>query len=332
MIRALVIIGGVAVAGAVAAGVWVGKTETPPESIVAVRQNAPLVARPGREAASAAKTFAKLDPPPPPVLGPAKPPPPDVAVVLRHDVRALAPDQGRVVLAGAKTLKLGDKYADGWKLAEVTNRTVTVKKGKEARTVDFFQPDPAAVQALAAQTAQNGAGFAQVSFTNGLKPGQLPASVTAQLLAMMRQSGLSQAQIDAMKKQMESGAANQATLMPIVMAMARNGRVPIAELDRFVESLGRAGFLPEAQTPAIEQSIQAVAQSRATDGIIQQLNRPDGRNGPPFGPGGRAPGQGFNGGGGRNFGGGGGGGRRAFAQPQAGGPVILPPAPLPARP
>jgi len=296
MMRALIIAGVVAILAAVGLGVWAGQNQAPTESVVAVRQNAPLVAKPGREAAGAAKAFAKLEPPPPPKpLPPPGPPPIDVAVTFRHEVRALAPDQGRVILAGARSLKLGDKYGDGWKLTGLTNRTATLTKGKELRTVDFFQPDPAAVQALAAQNAQAAAGFAQVSFTNGLKPGQLPASVAAQLFSMMRQGGLPQTQIDQMKKALDNGGGNQATLMPIVMAMARNGRVPVAELNRFVESLGRANIVPEQQIPSIEQSIQAVAQSRQTDGIVQQLNRPGQPVPGQFG-GRPGPGGGFNGG------------------------------------
>src|SRR5689334_1432661 len=120
MIRVLVIAGLVAVPAAVALGVWAGQNQTPQESVLAVRQNAPLVAKPGRSAAAAARSFAVLAPPPPPApkpVGPAVPPPPDVAVVLRQDVRALAPDQGQLILAGRRSLKLGDPYRDGWKLA-----------------------------------------------------------------------------------------------------------------------------------------------------------------------------------------------------------------------
>jgi hypothetical protein len=295
MIKLLAIAGLVAAPAAVALGVWAGQNQTPPESVLAMRQNAPLVARPGREAAAAAKALARLEPPPPPAPKPADPPPPDVAVTFRRDVRALAPEEGRVMLAGARSLKLGDKYQDGWKLAEVTSRTATLKKGKAQRTVDFFQPDPAAVQALAAQQAQGSGAFAQVSFTNGLKPGQLAPSLTVQLLAMMRQSGLAQAQIDQMKRALESEPATQAQLMPIIMAMARNGRVPVADLTRFIENLARAGVIPERQVFGISQSVQQVAQSRQTQGIVQQLNRPQpgqfgqgGRGGPNGGFGGRS--------------------------------------------
>jgi len=50
MMRALVIAGFVAILAAVGLGVGAGQNQTPPESVVAVRQNAPLVAKPGREA------------------------------------------------------------------------------------------------------------------------------------------------------------------------------------------------------------------------------------------------------------------------------------------
>jgi hypothetical protein len=95
-----------------------------------------------------------------------------------------------------------------------------------------------------------------------------------------------------MKRALDSGGGNQATLMPIVMGMARNGRVPVADLNRFIESLARSGVIPEQQVMSIQQSIQAVAQSRQTDSIVQQLNRPGQVNPNQFG--GR-PGPGFNG-------------------------------------
>jgi hypothetical protein len=334
MIRALVLAGLVAVPAAVGIGVWAGQNQAPQQSVLAVRQNAPLVARPGRSAAAAARSFARLEPPPPPVpkpLGPALPPPPDVAVVLRQDVRALAPDQGRLMLSGARSLKLGDPYRDGWKLAALTSRTATLKKGKDQRVVDFFAPDPAAIQALAARNAAAAAAPAatQVSFTNGLKPGQLSPALVTQLTTMMRQSGLVENQIAQVRRGLENGPATQAGLMPIIMGMARNGRTPVNDLTRFVESLARAGVIPFQQVEGINQSIVSVAQSRQTDSIVQQLNR---QGGPPVNV------QGFGSNGGRGgFGGRGGAGvppgqgglRRGpnggFAAP---GPA-LPPLPAP---
>lgn len=312
MIKVLVMVGLVAVPAAVGLGLWAGQNSVGPDPVLAVRQNAPLVAKPGREAASAAKSFAKLEPPPPPKPAALPgPPPPDVAVVFRREMRALAPDQGRVILAGSKSLKLGDSYADGWKLSALSSRAVTFTKGKEQRVIDPFQPDPVAVQALAAR-AQAPMGLAQVSFTNGLKPGQLPSSMISQLVTMMRQSGLAETQIAQMKKALESGPATQGQMMPLVMAMARNGRVPITELGRFVDSLARAGVIPVEQVASINQSVASVAQSRQTDTIVQQLGR-QGAPGPGQGGRGGFPGQGFGGGRGQGgFGGGGGQGRQVI--------------------
>ena len=134
MIKALALVGMVAAPAAVAVGLWAGENQTPPQTVTAARQNAPLVAKPGRTAQAAAKTFAKLEPPPPkPVVAPL-PPPPDPAVTLRREVRALVPgagNDGRLILTGARQLKLGERYADGWRITSVSGKTATLKKGNE---------------------------------------------------------------------------------------------------------------------------------------------------------------------------------------------------------
>jgi hypothetical protein len=234
------------------------------------------------------------------------------------------------MLSGARSLKLGDPYRDGWRLAALTSRTATLKKGKDQRVVDFFAPDPVAIQALAARNAAAAAAPAatQVSFTNGLKPGQLSHALVTQLTSMMRQSGLVEAQIAQVRRGLENGPATQAGLMPIIMGMARNGRTPVNDLTRFVESLARAGVIPFQQVEGINQSIISVAQSRQTDSIVQQLNR---SGGPPVNV------QGFGQNGGRGgFGGRGGG---AGLPPVPGGQQrrgpnggFAAPAPLPAPP
>lgn len=304
MMRELAFVGLVAVTASVGLGVWAGRNATPPATVVAVRQNAPLVAKPGRQAVGAAKAFAVLEPPPPPAPkppGPPAPPPLDVAVPFRAEVRALEPQEGRLLLAGSRPLKLGDAYREGWRLTGVTDRTATLTKGKEVRIVDFFAPDPAKVAALAQTSAP--ASVSQVSFTNGLRPGQLPGSLVNQLVSMMRQSGIGEGQIENLKRSLEMGSASQGSLMPIIMGMARQGRVPAAQLTRFVESLSRQGIIPPEQVQGISMSIAQVSQSRQTDQIVQQLNRPGNFNnssgqplpnaGFPQGRGGRGGGPGF---------------------------------------
>ena len=294
MIKALALVGMVAAPAAVAVGLWTGQNQTPPPTVTAARQNAPLVAKPGRTAEIAAKTFAKLEPPPPqPVVAPA-PPPPDPAVTLRREVRALVPgagNDGRLILTGARQLKLGDKYADGWRLTAVSGQTATLKKGKVERRVDFFAPDPAMAQAALAPAAAPA--MTQVSFTNGVKQGQLPPALLTQLLSMMRQSGIAETQIEQMRKTLGAGGVTQQQLLPIIMGMARSGRLQPTQLNRYLESLSRAGFIPPEQLIPLSQNIQQVAQSRQTEAIVQQLNRP----GPGGGFGGAAPGFGGRGGG-----------------------------------
>jgi hypothetical protein len=300
MIKPLILVGLVATPAAVGLGIWAGENQTPPPTVTAARQNAPLVAKPGRTAESAAKTFAQLDPPPPKVIAPPAPPPPDVALTLRRDVRALRPgagNDGRLILTGARQLKLGDRYGDGWRLTAVTNQTATLRKGNQERKVDFFAPDPAMAQA-ALTASQAAPAVTQVSFTNGVRAGQLPPALLTQLLGMMRQSGVAEAQVEQMRKTLGAGSVTQSQLLPLLMGMARSGRVPPQQLTRFVESLSRAGFMPPEQVPSLSQNLRQVAQSRQTEAIMQQLNRPGGNA-----PGGRV------------------GGR--------GGPQFLPPAPNP---
>jgi hypothetical protein len=306
MIRPLVLVGVVAAPAAVALGIWAGENQTPPQTVTAARQNAPLVAKPGRTAQAAAKTFAKLEPPPPPVAAAPAPPPVDPVPILRREVRTLQPGAGRdgkLVLTGGRQLKLGDKFVDGWRLTAVSTQTATLRKGKEERKVDFFAPDPAMAQAAMAQQTAAPATATQISFTNGVRAGQLPPALLTQLLGMMRQSGIGEAQIEQMRKTLSAGSVTQGQLMPIIMGMARSGRLPPQQLTRFIDSLARAGVISPEQAPSLRQNINQVAQSRQTEAIVQQLNRP----GPPGG-----------------FAGGRGGARAA--------PPPAPPRPLPVPP
>jgi hypothetical protein len=218
------------------------------------------------------------------------PPPPDVGLTLRRDVRALQPgagNDGRLILTGARQLKLGDRYADGWRLTAVTSQTATLRKGKEERRVDFFAPDPAMAQTALAQQTVAAPPATQISFTNGVRPGQLPPALSAQLLGMMRQSGLAEPQIEQMRKTLSVGTVGQGQLIPIIMAMARSGRLPPQQLTGFLENLARAGLIPREQVASLSQNVTQVAQSRQTEAIVQQLNRPAPNAG--RGGGGRAP-------------------------------------------
>ena len=144
---------------AFAAGWWSMGHAPLPDVVAAVRLNAPVVPRPGWQTASAAKALAQANPAPalaPTAVaeahpGPPPPPPPDIAVLFRRDVAAVisGPDaQPRILLAYAgkgprRTLRRGDRYRDGWRVASLEPRRAVLRRGSESRTVDLFGPAPA---------------------------------------------------------------------------------------------------------------------------------------------------------------------------------------------
>lgn len=125
---------------------------TPP--VVAMRQNAPAVTKPGWAVKGAAVYFAKLNAPPPPPPAPKPPPPPpppDVSTVFRAQMAAVVetPEGLRLLVANRQTgvrqtrmLNRGDVFQDGWTVAAFDHRHVELHKGAERRLVPFFGPLP----------------------------------------------------------------------------------------------------------------------------------------------------------------------------------------------
>ena len=161
MIRLLAIGGVIVVLAAFLIGLAMKSGPIPVAAITATRMSAPSVARPGWEVAGAADYFAALHPVPPTPAALAaaaaakmpKPTPPDVGTLFRHDVGAIVAGP-KVLISGMnkgqrviRTLGPGDLYADGWRLADLSDRTAVLRKGRELRIVNFFSvsPPPVAV-------------------------------------------------------------------------------------------------------------------------------------------------------------------------------------------
>jgi hypothetical protein len=123
----------------------------PPAPVMATRQSVPSIALPTSDFRPAARYFAALHPPPPPPKPPAPPPkpiPPDIATLFRRDVGAILPGP-RVLVSGnikgqrvSRSLKVGDLYAEGWRIAALNTRSAILRKGREQRLVNFFGPSP----------------------------------------------------------------------------------------------------------------------------------------------------------------------------------------------
>ncbi len=122
---------------------------SPPPSapVMAARQSAPSVSRPGWEVRGSALYFAALHPPPPPPPGPPKPAPPpepDIATLFRRDVGAILAGPRVLVSSSvggrrvARSLQAGDIYGQGWRISALSVRSATLRRGRETRLVNFF--------------------------------------------------------------------------------------------------------------------------------------------------------------------------------------------------
>lgn len=110
----------------------------------------PVVYHGGAEAASArtrllALGFGAVD-----MAIPDEPPPLDVAVLFRRDLTAIEQRaDGRVVWIvdltqgfGRRSLRVGDVYQDGWRVARIDAQTITLRRRRETRTVAAYAPPP----------------------------------------------------------------------------------------------------------------------------------------------------------------------------------------------
>lgn len=111
-----------------------------------------LVLRPGESAAAAVRFLRTLrsDPPPPaPPPPPPPPPPPDVSVVFKQALRGVERNPATGSLAALvsdpaapgpqiQSIVVGDRFGDGWRIEEITESAVTLRKGRETRVVRLY--------------------------------------------------------------------------------------------------------------------------------------------------------------------------------------------------
>jgi len=111
---------------------------------------APVVSH-ARDAIGAAQFSMRAlhPPPPPPTIEPPPPPPePDVTEVFRRELSAVVMRGGRPTLivvdtskpGGRRMVARGDRYRDGWRVAEITESSVTLRRRDETRRIDLFAP------------------------------------------------------------------------------------------------------------------------------------------------------------------------------------------------
>ncbi|MBX3478331.1 MAG: hypothetical protein KF910_12025 [Brevundimonas sp.] len=114
--------------------------------------------RPGETAAAATRFLRTLrsdpKPPPPPAppprpTPPPPPPPPDVAVVFKSLLAGVEQDADTGTLRALvrqsaspspqiARMAVGDSFGDGWKLSEISETAVTLRKGKDVRVVRLY--------------------------------------------------------------------------------------------------------------------------------------------------------------------------------------------------
>ena len=103
-----------------------------------------LVLRPGESAAAAVRFLRTLrsDPPLPA-------PPPDVSVVCKQALRGVERNPSTGSLAALvsdpaapgpqiRSIVVGDRFGDGWRIEEITESAVTLRKGRETRVVRLY--------------------------------------------------------------------------------------------------------------------------------------------------------------------------------------------------
>ncbi|MBU6371662.1 MAG: hypothetical protein KJS97_02955, partial [Alphaproteobacteria bacterium] len=110
--------------------------------------------------------FRALRPAPAPPSGfeavEAPPIEPDVAETFRAAVTAVLMEKGRRVVVildpeapkGRRTLRVGARYRDGWKVRAIDDSAVELRRGRDVRRIELFAPPPSA------DAAMDGATFA----------------------------------------------------------------------------------------------------------------------------------------------------------------------------
>lgn len=99
-----------------------------------------LVLRPGESAAAAVRFLRTLR---------SDPPPPDVSVVFKQALRGVERNPSTGSLAALvsdpaapgpqiRSIVVGDRFGDGWRIEEITESAVTLRKGRETRVVRLY--------------------------------------------------------------------------------------------------------------------------------------------------------------------------------------------------
>lgn len=194
MIRIAAMVGLVAAPSTFAVGYWQGEHSEPAAAVSTVQINAPVIAKPGAGAASAAEYLAGLNaPPPPPPAPPAVikasapvpigPPPIDIGVQFRNEVSAVRTgSQPHIILAGGRTIAEGQAYRDGWSVRSLTPQTAVLGKGRETRAVNLFSAPPREPTMQVASLAPVFTG--PVQLTNGVTAEQRTAALASRLAQM----------------------------------------------------------------------------------------------------------------------------------------------------
>ena len=135
-----------------------GLPEEPPAVTRGMGGQRAEMLRPGETAAAAVRFLRTLrsDPPPPPPppppprrIPPPPPPPPDVAEVFKSLLAGVEQD---TVTGELQTLmrdsasprpqisrmSVGDTFGDGWRISEISETAVTLRKGRETRVVRLY--------------------------------------------------------------------------------------------------------------------------------------------------------------------------------------------------
>ena len=123
-----------------------GLPEDPPAVTRGMGGQRAEMLRPGETAAAAVRFLRTLksDPAPPP-----PPPPPDVAVVFKSllagvetdpatgRLHALVRDSASPTPQIAR-MAVGHRFGDGWRISEISETAVTLRKGRETRVVRLY--------------------------------------------------------------------------------------------------------------------------------------------------------------------------------------------------
>ena len=141
---------GIAMVGGAALG-WL--SAAPPGPRAAQSNTAPL-AHAGEVAGESAERLAALGLGVDALATPAAPAPPDIAVLFRRELTAIE-QRGRVMLAvivdhsqnyGRRTLRVGDIYQDGWRVAAIGPQRIELRRRRERRSVAVFDAPQEAPQ------------------------------------------------------------------------------------------------------------------------------------------------------------------------------------------